>query len=33
MGTKSWTRGYGPLVPFADGFRARLLGVGHPTHR
>jgi integrase/recombinase XerD len=30
MGTVSWTRGAGPLVPFADGFRQELLGVGHP---
>lgn len=30
MGTVSWTRGVGPLVPFADGFRQDLLGVGHP---
>lgn len=30
MGRQSWTRGPGPLVPFAEGFRARLLEVGHP---
>ncbi len=30
MGTQSWTRGRGPLVPFAESFRARLLEVGHP---
>jgi site-specific recombinase XerD len=29
MGTQSWKRGRGPLVPFADGFRARLLEIGH----
>src|SRR5260370_29844256 len=29
MGTVSWTRGDGPLVSFADGFRQQLLGVGH----
>lgn len=30
MGRQSWTRGRGPLVPFAEGFPARLLEVGHP---
>ena len=30
MGRQSWTRGHGPLVPFVEGFRDRLLGVGHP---
>ena len=29
MGTQSWKKGRGPLVPFADGFRVRLLGMGH----
>ncbi len=29
MGTQSWRNGRGPLVPFADGFRVRLLGMGH----
>lgn len=29
MGTVSWMRGAGPLVPFAEGFRRELLGVGH----
>jgi site-specific recombinase XerD len=26
----SWTQGDGPLVPFVDGFRRELAGVGHP---
>lgn len=30
MGTVSWTRGRGPLVPFADGFHRELLEAGHP---
>jgi hypothetical protein len=29
MGTVSWTRGQGPLVAFADGFRRELLRLGH----
>ena len=29
MGTQSWKKGHGPLVPFADGFRARLSEIGH----
>jgi hypothetical protein len=29
MGRVAWTRGTGPLVPFADGFRRELLEVGH----
>jgi integrase len=31
MGTVSWTRGEGPLTPFAEGFRRKLLGLGHPA--
>lgn len=30
MGTVSWTRGHGPLMPFADGFRRHLIGLGYP---
>jgi integrase/recombinase XerD len=30
MGTVSWTRGEGPLVPFAEGFWRELLRQGHP---
>lgn len=30
MGRVSWTRGDGPLVPFAEGFRGELLRRGHP---
>lgn len=30
MGVQSWTQGEGPLVPFAEGFRARLVALGHP---
>jgi hypothetical protein len=30
MGTVSWTRGDGPLVPFAEGFWRELLRLGHP---
>ena len=26
----SWTQGDGPLVPFVDGFRRELAGLGHP---
>lgn len=29
-GTVSWTQGDGPLVPFVDGFRRELAGMGHP---
>jgi integrase/recombinase XerD len=29
-GTISWTQGDGPLVPFVDGFRRELAGLGHP---
>ena len=29
MGTQSWTKGRGPLVPFSGRFRARLLERGH----
>ena len=29
-GTVSWTQGDGPLVPFVDGFRRELAGLGHP---
>jgi integrase/recombinase XerD len=29
MGIQSWTRGCGPLVPFAVGFRAALLAAGY----
>jgi hypothetical protein len=29
MGTQSWKKGHGPLVPYAYGFRVRLLGMGH----
>ena len=25
-----WIRGEGPLVPFAEGFRDWMLGLGHP---
>ena len=30
MGTVSWTQGHGPLMPFADGFRRHLIGLGYP---
>lgn len=30
MGTVLWTRGGGPLVPFAEGFWRELLAQGHP---
>ena len=30
MSTVSWTRGDGPLVPFAEGFWRELLAQGHP---
>jgi site-specific recombinase XerD len=30
MGTVSWARGEGPLVPFAEGFWRELLRLGHP---
>ena len=30
MGVVSWTRGTGPLAPFAEGFCRELLEVGHP---
>lgn len=29
MGTIAWTRGDGPLVPFAGGYERKLLGLGH----
>ena len=29
MGTQSWKKGRGPLIPFADGFEVRLVGMGH----
>ena len=29
MGTKAWTRGDGPLAPFAEGFRQWLVGRGY----
>jgi len=29
MGKVAWTHGYGPLVPFAEGFGQRLLSLGH----
>lgn len=31
MGTVAWTRGDGPLVTFAEGFRRELLRLGHPA--
>lgn len=29
MGTVAWTRGDGPLVPFAGGYGRKLFGLGH----
>ena len=32
MGTNSWTSGGGPLAPFADGYKRKLVALGHkPT--